>query len=269
MIPRSDLDRARGVLHDLAATAGAAPPGHVRLELDDSVARVVIDAPASRNALSTARMAQLGDAVAELYGWPGAVIRVESAVAGAFCAGGHLGEVASFLADPARGVEMATAMGVVTEALRRLPAVSVSVVDGPALGGGAELCTATDARFLGARGRIGFVQARLGVACGWGGSARLVALVGPTRALALLVRGEVLGPAEAFAVGLADGVDAVASAAADAWLAPVQAAPPEAIRAVKRQVVAALPPYDAAAAVAAFGAVWGGPAHAASLQGRR
>ena len=269
MIPRQELDRARDILRALASAAGDPPPGDVRLGFDGAVARIWLDAPASRNALSVARMCQLGDVVDALYDWQGAVVRLESTSVGAFCAGGHLGEVAAYLGEPERGRAMAAAMGTVTEALRRLPAVSVAVVDGPALGGGAELATATDARCFGAAARIGFVQASLGVACGWGGSARLVSIVGAARAMALLARGEVLGPAEAAAMGLADAVSPQAGDAADAWLRPVLEAPPEAIRAVKRQVVAALPPFDAGAAVSAFAAVWGSPAHRARLGTRR
>ena len=51
--------------------------------------------------------------------------------------------------------------------------VSVAIVDGPAVGGGAELTTATDHRVFGPGAWLSFRQAALGVAAGWGGAVPL------------------------------------------------------------------------------------------------
>jgi hypothetical protein len=42
------------------------------------------------------------------------------------------------------------------------------------MGGGAELATSTDFRVMSTKGKIQFVQSRMGVSCGWGGTSRLV-----------------------------------------------------------------------------------------------
>src|SRR5690606_36148444 len=109
--------------------------------------------------------------------------------------------------------------------------------------------------------RIHFVHARLGIAPGWGGAGRLVRLLGRTAALRILIQAEPLGAEEARGLGLADVVAADPVAAAEALLTgPV----PEALRALKRQVLAA-ERGDAAEDAEAIASVWGGPAHEAAL----
>jgi ethylmalonyl-CoA/methylmalonyl-CoA decarboxylase len=59
--------------------------------------------------------------------------------------------------------------------LARLPLISVCLVRGRAIGGGAELTLSTDFRVFAPSGKLNFVQARLGVLPGWAGGSKLVA----------------------------------------------------------------------------------------------
>lgn len=53
--------------------------------------------------------------------------------------------------------------------------------------------------------KIGFVHAKVGVCCGWGGGTRLVHLLGPARAADLLLSGRLVGVDEAELLGLTNG----------------------------------------------------------------
>lgn len=234
--------------------------GRVRLELGD-VAWLRLDNPAARNAVTVRMMIDLLDAVETLRAWEGALVVLTSSTPGTFCSGGHLGEVQRSLIEPESGRQMALAMGEVLEGLLDLPQLSVAVVDGPAIGGGAELLTACDLRVLSPRARVHFVHARLGVVPGWGGTARLVRLVGRAAALRILARAEALGPEACREIGLADAVGDP-----EAWLAPIRELPPETLRAAKAQVLAA-PALGAQAHH--FASVWGGPAHQRALAALR
>jgi hypothetical protein len=60
--------------------------------------------------------------------------------------------------------------------LANLPLISVCLVRGRAIGGGAELTLSTDFRVFAPTGKLNFVQARLGVLPGWAGGSKLVCL---------------------------------------------------------------------------------------------
>jgi len=58
--------------------------------------------------------------------------------------------------------------------LANLPLISVCLVRGRAIGGGAELTLSTDFRTFAPTGKLNFVQARLGILPGMGGGSKLV-----------------------------------------------------------------------------------------------
>ncbi|KAI9219297.1 ClpP/crotonase-like domain-containing protein [Blastocladiella britannica] len=90
--------------------------------------------------------------------------------------------------------------------LRRLSIVSVAAVEGHAVGGGAELTTATDLRVVTFGTTVRFVHVKLGAAPGWGGAYRLTQLLGHTKALQLLLSAKKLDGDAAVKIGLAQWV---------------------------------------------------------------
>ena len=91
---------------------------------------------------------------------------------------------------------------------------------GPAVGGGAELTTTTDFRLCSPGASVSFVQARMGVAPGWGGARRLVELVGRRKALQLLLTSSKLESEEGRELGYFDAVlaEGEATSQAEEWL---------------------------------------------------
>lgn len=238
-------------------------PGTIRLENAGPTVRIVIDNPSARGAFTMRMMWELAEIVRELQVSADRAVLLVSTDPVAFCAGGHLGQVRRAVTDPEKARTMARAMTAVLDGLLDLPVPSVAALSGLAVGGGAELVTACDLRVLGPDARIHFVHGKLGIAPGWGGTGRLVRLLGRRQALKVLLDARPIGAEEALALGLADRVSDDPSSAALEMLAGWGHVP-EALRALKRQVVAAeqgRPAED----VEAFASVWGGPAHEAAL----
>ncbi len=246
----------------LAALGPGGGSGRVLLERADGVAHLRLDHPQARSAVTFRMMRELAAAVVELQTFPGAAVVVSSTDPSAFCAGGHLGELLEHLRAPDRAEQMALAMAAVLDHLRDLPVPVFAVVHALAVGGGAELTTAADFRVFAPTAQVHFVHTRLGVVPGWGGTARLERLVGPTVALRWLTQGRPVDAREAHRVGFAE-------APADDPMAAVLQRVDElrgregAVRAAKAQLRA-----DAAGQAAIFAARWGGADHRAALARR-
>ncbi len=242
-------------------------PGRVSLDLRGQVAELVIDNPPDRHALTFGMMEDLGRAVKRLREWDGTVVILRASTPDGFCSGGHLDEVRESLAVSTVGAAMGRSMTAICDAISELPQVTVSVITGPAVGGGAELATSTDHRLMTEAAWIQFRQAALGIGTGWGGGRRLVGIVGRPSATRWLTTSAKVGAKTALSAGFADRVvTGDAREAAIEFLKPVLSLPPEGVRAAKRQLVAAsqVPPdYDAEARIFVEG--WGGPAHRKAL----
>src|SRR4051795_4249498 len=83
--------------------------------------------------------------------------------------------------------------------IERTPKIFVAAIGGHALGGGLEIALACDFRFAASGSyRIGLPEVSLGLLPGNGGTQRLQRLVGRTRALDMMLRGEAIDPARAL-----------------------------------------------------------------------
>ncbi len=106
--------------------------------------------------------------------------------------------------------------------MQRMDKVFIAAINGPALAGGCELSLACDLRYM-AEGadRFGLPEMTLGFCPGAGGTQRLARILGPSRALEMVLEARALSPTEAYKLGLVHRVvpDAelaqVASAAAE------------------------------------------------------
>lgn len=99
--------------------------------------------------------------------------------------------------------------------LEKVEFPTIAAIDGLALGGGLELALACDFRLAGAKATFGLTETGLGLVPGAGGTQRLAALLGRSRARQLVLTGRIVDVAEADRLGLADSCpDGAAEAAA-------------------------------------------------------
>ncbi|CAN9513921.1 unnamed protein product [Ophioblennius macclurei] len=256
----------------------AFPGGSIDLLKQDSgIAVLTINNPSRMNAFSGSMMVDLEDRVTELENWTDGKGIIVQGAAATFCSGSDLNAVRA-ISNPEDGMKMCMFMQNALTRLLRLPLISVALVEGRALGGGAELTTACDFRLMASDSVIQFVHKHMGLVPGWGGASRLVRIVGSQTALKLLGGALKVDSELGLNIGLADEIleaNEAAAAGGDArlrqaenWLSRFTKGPAPVIQAVKKVVISGreLPLSDALRTEKeVFGTVWGGPANLQAL----
>ncbi|XP_072250797.1 ethylmalonyl-CoA decarboxylase isoform X2 [Leuresthes tenuis] len=246
------------------------------LKKDSGIAVLTINNPSRMNAFSGSMMVDLEERVTQLEEWTDGKGLIIQGAAETFCSGSDLNAVRA-ISNPQDGMKMCMFMQSALTRLLRLPLISVALVEGKAMGGGAELTTACDFRLMASGSVIQFVHKHMGLVPGWGGAARLVRIVGSQNALKLLSGAVKVDSELGLHIGLADGVLEVDQEAKDSgtplqqaenWLSRYTKGPAPVIQAVKKVVLSGreLPLSEALRTEKeVFGTVWGGPANLQAL----
>jgi len=168
----------------------------LRERLTPGIEILRLNRPDRRNALDTDTLELLVSALRELAIDPAVrVVVLSSTSVLALCAGIDVGEPL----DRAGGMRRMEIFVEVYAAIEDLPIPLICVCFGHCVGGGAELVTSADLRVGATNLGLRFVGARLGVPIG---VARLVPLVGLSRAKELVFSGHVIRVEEAERLGL-------------------------------------------------------------------
>ncbi|HSQ70744.1 MAG TPA: 3-hydroxyacyl-CoA dehydrogenase NAD-binding domain-containing protein [Steroidobacteraceae bacterium] len=178
------------------------------LELDaGNIAWLVFDKPgASANSLSRAAMEELDAMIIEVERMAPAGLVITSAKSG-FIAGADVKEF-GMVRSPEEAVPYVRAAHAILDRLERLPCPTVAAINGYCLGGGLELALACRYRVCADDPSVvlGVPEVLLGIHPGFGGTVRLVRLVGVTAAMDMMLTGRNLRPEKALRLGLVDRV---------------------------------------------------------------
>ena len=209
---------------------------------DCGVAVLRVNRPQARNALNWAAQEKFVDLITAVASDSSVrVLIITGSGDRAFVSGGDLKELSQH-PDRAAGERLNRVMSEALARVQELPFPVIAAVNGDALGGGCEIVTACDLRLSGNHVRFSFAQIRNGLTTGWGGTGRLVRLVGQSRALELLLTGRLFSAKEASQLGLIHRIvpdeKDVVEAARD-WAYELVALPREALAATKKLVYAA------------------------------
>ncbi|OSS43040.1 Enoyl-CoA hydratase [Desulfurella amilsii] len=118
-----------------------------------------------------------------------------------FCSGGDIDYFAT-LDSKEKAISMSYAMHCLLNEIENLEVPTIACINGSAVGGGAEFIMAFDIRFLESDSFIQFKEIQMGVTTGWGGTYRLVNIVGKSKALELLLSAKPIYAQEALKIGL-------------------------------------------------------------------
>lgn len=194
----------------------------ITVDVDNHIATLTFDLQGeSVNKFNVLTLGELGkaiDAIKAASGVQGLLIRSAKSV---FIVGADITEFGELFGS--RSEEEITEVILETNttlfnAIEDLPFPTVAAINGLALGGGLELCLATDFRVMADNTKIGFPEVNLGIIPGYGGSVRSPRLIGGDNAVEWVSGGKQYKAADALAVGMVDAVvavDKVDEAAAD------------------------------------------------------
>ncbi|MGX4643966.1 enoyl-CoA hydratase/isomerase family protein [Massilia sp. SYSU DXS3249] len=188
--------------------------GSVSIERDGALGWVVLTRPAQINAINDEIRQGVPQALRAFDADPEIrVIAIRGEGPRGFCAGADIKE--------ARGPETAIEVRRRMEGVRWIEAIDtiqkpvIAAIHGYCLGGGLELALACDIRFATPDAVFSLPETALGLIPGGGGTQRLPRIVGPGRAMDLLLTGERLDAAAARGMGLTTRTASVSEALVD------------------------------------------------------
>jgi len=179
---------------------------NLKIEDKSGILVVTINREKALNALNTQTMLELGrffrEDAPQREGVKGVILT--GAGEKAFVAGADIKEFMGL--DASKGQEMAQRGQEVFFAIERFNKPVIAAVNGFALGGGCELAMACHMRVATENARFGQPEVNLGIIPGYGGTQRLIQYIGKSKAVELLMTGDMIGAEEALKLGLVNYV---------------------------------------------------------------
>lgn len=172
----------------------------VELQVHDGVARIALNRPDKRNAVTIAMWRRLGTICRELSTDPGVTAVVVCGHGKSFCSGADISNLHEDDATLRSAVDQAQ------EALRGLPVPTIARIHGHCWGGGLEIAVNCDVRIASPDATFAVPPAKLGVVYPVHAIEALVWLIGPSATKRLIFTARPVDAHEGLRLGLIDRV---------------------------------------------------------------
>ena len=177
--------------------------GSLLVTLEGGVATVTLSRPERHNAITLAMWEAFGRLMPFLAGSDDVeVVLFRGPPGGPFSAGADISEFTALRSTPEAAERYGEAVTSGERAIISFPKPTVAMVEGFAIGGGAQVALACDLRLCEDGSRFGITPAKLGIVYALASTARLVDLVGPAWASYLLMTGDLVDAPTALRIGL-------------------------------------------------------------------
>lgn len=167
---------------------------------NDGVGTLIINRPDKLNALNIQVLRDLKFALGELRTAPLRGLIVTGEGEKAFIAGADIAEMKDM--DPGEAMAFSELGQLVTLGFEALPYPTIACLNGFALGGGFEMALSCDFMFASKNAVIGLPEVKLGLIPGFGGTQRLLKIVGERRAKEIMFSGRNVTADEARSLGI-------------------------------------------------------------------
>lgn len=178
---------------------------YIQVEPQEDIAIIRINRPEALNAMNTDVISELSRAI-DIVGVDDGINVVIITGAGdrSFCAGADISYMVDI--DPMTAERYASSAQSVLNKIEKLEKPVIAAVNGFALGGGCELAMVCDLRIASSNAKMGQPEVTIGIPPGWGGTQRLMRIVGPSKAKELVFTGKMITADEAFQIGLVNKI---------------------------------------------------------------
>lgn len=175
----------------------------IDVEVTDGVATLTLNRPDKHNAINLAMWQALARVLPQLAADPAVeVLVVRGPVGGPFSAGADVAEFRELRSTPESAATYGEAVAAGEAALIGFTKPTIALVEGFAIGGGAQLALACDLRVCAPDSRFGITPAKLGIVYGQASTARLVDVVGAAWASWILFTADLVDAPTALRIGL-------------------------------------------------------------------
>lgn len=177
----------------------------IKISVEDNIAILTIDRPKSMNAINDSVMREMNEFFMEGYKSLGDIYGVIITGSGdkAFVAGADIKRL-STIDNPES--DLAKYGHDTYNAMERFHVPVIAAVNGYALGGGCEMAMACHLRIASDNAKFGQPEVNLGLIPGYGGTQRLIQLIGKGRAMELLLTADIIDAETALSYGLVNRV---------------------------------------------------------------
>ena len=178
---------------------------YVLLEPIGDVAIIKINRPEALNSMNVDVIWELSKTI-DIVGVDDSIKAVIITGVGerSFCAGADISYMVNI--SPIDAEKYASAAQSVLNKLERLEKPVIAAINGFALGGGCELALVCDLRICSSNAKIGQPEVTIGIPPGWGGTQRLLRIIGPAKAKEMIFTGKMINAEEAYSIGLVNDV---------------------------------------------------------------
>lgn len=178
---------------------------YIQLESQGEIAILRINRPEALNAMNIDVISELSQTIDKVGADESIkVIIITGAGEKSFCAGADISYMVDI--DPISAEKYASSAQSVLNKIERIEKPVLGAINGYALGGGCELAMVCDIRIASSNAKLGQPEVTIGIPPGWGGTQRLMRLVGPAKAKELVFTGKMIPAEEAFQLGLVNNV---------------------------------------------------------------
>jgi 3-hydroxypropionyl-coenzyme A dehydratase len=178
---------------------------YIQIDLQNDIAILKINRPEALNAMNLDVIHELTRAIDLISVDQGIkVLVITGSGERSFCAGADISYMVGI--DAVTAEKYASSAQNMLNKIEKMEKPVIAAINGFALGGGCELALVCDIRIASDNAKIGQPEVTIGIPPGWGGSQRLLRIIGPAKAKEMIYTGKMISALEAERIGLVNSI---------------------------------------------------------------